>query len=58
MARGRHGLRPAAVTSLVTGVVIAALCAYDLRQYQLFFVDSSLDELVTGGLLQVVKILK
>jgi len=44
--------------SLVTGIVIAALCAYDLRQYQLFFVDASLYELVTGGLLQVVKILK
>ncbi|MEI9897693.1 MAG: hypothetical protein WDN28_28505 [Chthoniobacter sp.] len=43
---------------LVTGLVIAALCAYDLRQYQLFFVDGSLYELVTGGLLQVVKILK
>jgi hypothetical protein len=44
--------------NLVTGIAIAALCAYDLRQYHLFFVDGSLYELVTGGLLQVVKILK
>jgi len=44
--------------SLVTGVVIAALCAYDLRQYQIFFVDGKLYELVTAGLLYGVKILK
>jgi len=44
--------------SWVTGVAIAALCAYDLRQYHLFFVHGGLYELVTGGLLQVVKILK
>lgn len=44
--------------TLVTAGLIAALCAYDLRQYQLYFVDGSLYELVTGGLLQVVKILK
>jgi hypothetical protein len=43
---------------LVGGVAIAGLCAYDLHQYHLFFVDGSLYELVTGGLLQVVKILK
>jgi len=55
---GAIAARFGARQSLVTGVVIAALCAYDLRQYQLFFVDSSLYELVTGGLLQVVKILK
>ncbi|EDY19944.1 hypothetical protein CfE428DRAFT_2533 [Chthoniobacter flavus Ellin428] len=37
---------------------IAALCAYDLRQYSLFFVDNKLYEDVTGGLLWSVKILK
>lgn len=37
---------------------IVALCAYDLRQYQLFFVEAGLYELVTGGLLQVLRILK
>ncbi|HEY3897543.1 MAG TPA: phospholipid carrier-dependent glycosyltransferase [Chthoniobacter sp.] len=42
----------------VTGVAIAALCAYDLRQYHLFFVHGGLYELVTGGLLQILKILK
>ena len=44
--------------TLVASIAIAALCAYDLRQYQLFFIDGRLYELVTGGLLQVVKILK
>lgn len=44
--------------TLATGLTIAALCAYDLRQYQIYFVDGGLYELVTGGLLQVVKILK
>ena len=44
--------------TLATGIVIAALCAYDLHQSQLFFMDGNLYELVTGGLLQVVKILK
>ena len=44
--------------TLVASIAIAALCAYDLRQYQIFFIDGRLYELVTGGLLQVVKILK
>ncbi|MEZ0257522.1 MAG: hypothetical protein ACAI37_19730 [Chthoniobacter sp.] len=44
--------------SVIVAVTITALCAYDLRQYSLFFVDGSLYELVTGGLLQAVKILK
>lgn len=43
---------------LVLAVAIAALCAYDLRQYTLFFVDGRLYELVTGGLLWNLKILK
>jgi hypothetical protein len=43
----------------VTAVLaITALCAYDLRQYSLFFVDNRLYELVTGGLLWSLKILK
>jgi hypothetical protein len=44
--------------TVATGGIIAGLCIYDLRQYSLYFVDGSLYELVTGGLLQVVKILK
>jgi hypothetical protein len=43
---------------LVTGLVIVALCAYDLRQYYVFFVHGAIYEPVTGALLQVVKILK
>jgi len=37
---------------------IVGLCAYDLRQYLIFFADGQLYELATGGLLYVVKILK
>ena len=44
--------------TLATSVIITGLCAYDFHQYQVFFMDGSLYELVTGGLLQVVKILK
>lgn len=42
------------------GVVVAVtlLCAFDLRQYYIFFVQNDLYELVTGGLLRAVKILK
>lgn len=43
---------------IATGIAIAGLCAYDLRQYSLFFVDNRLYELVTGGLLWSLKILK
>ncbi len=39
-------------------LALLALCAYDLRQYDIFFVDAKLYELVTGGLLHAVKILK
>src|SRR5205085_2604948 len=42
---------------VITGIV-AMLCVYDLRQYQIFFVDSGLYELVSEGLLRAVKILK
>ena len=44
--------------ALAATLGIVALCAYDLRQYQLFFADAGLYELVTGGLLQVLRILK
>ncbi len=37
---------------------IVMLCAIDLRQYYIFFVQHPLYELVTGGLLRAVKILK
>jgi len=50
----RFGARQA----LVASVAIAALCAYDLRQYQIYFVQTGLYELVTGGLMHAVKMLK
>jgi hypothetical protein len=34
------------------------LCAFDLRQYHIFFVQHNLYELVTGGLLHALQILK
>jgi len=44
---------------LFLGVATAALCAYELRQYLLFFDDRNrLYELVPGGLLFALKILK
>ncbi|MHA3771584.1 phospholipid carrier-dependent glycosyltransferase [Verrucomicrobiota bacterium sgz303538] len=39
-------------------VAVAALCAYELRQYVIFFSDGALYELVTEGLLRSVQILK
>jgi len=39
-------------------VTIALLCAFDVRQYYVFFVQNDLYELVTGGLLQALRILK
>ncbi len=50
----RFGQRQA----LIASIAIVALCAYDLRQYFVFFVDGKLYELVTAGLLYTVKILK
>ena len=41
---------------LVAGVL--ALCAIDLRQYYIFFVQHDLYELVTGGLLRALQILQ
>ncbi len=43
---------------LVASILIAGLCAYDLRQYQTYFMQGALYELVTGGLMHAVKILK
>ncbi len=43
---------------LVLVVAVAALCAYDLRQYLIFFADAKLYELASEGLLRAVKILK
>lgn len=44
--------------ALVTAILVAALCAYELRQYVIFFKDFGLYELVTEGLVRAVKILK
>jgi 4-amino-4-deoxy-L-arabinose transferase-like glycosyltransferase len=38
--------------------LVALLCAFDLRQYEIFFVKYDLYELVTGGLLSALQILK
>jgi hypothetical protein len=39
-------------------IAVALLCFVDLRQYHIFFVQHDLYELVTGGLLRAVQILK
>lgn len=43
---------------LVIVISIALLCLFDLRQYYIFFVRHDLYELVTGGLLRALQILK
>jgi hypothetical protein len=43
---------------LVLVLAIALLCAIDLRQYYIFFVQHDLYELVTAGLLRALQILK
>jgi hypothetical protein len=43
---------------LVLAVGVAAICAYELKQYVTFFKDFGLYELVSEGLLRAVKILK
>ena len=40
------------------GIFIAIVCAVELRQYIIFFVQHDLYELVTGGLLHAIRILK
>lgn len=42
----------------MTVIAVAFLCAIDLRQYSIFFVQNDLYELVTGGLLRALQILK
>ena len=42
----------------VYGGMIGFLCLFDLRQYQIFFVQHNLYELVTSGLLHALQILK
>ena len=44
--------------TLVMALAIVAICAYDLRQYWIFFMNVPLYELVTEGLVRAVKILK
>jgi dolichyl-phosphate-mannose-protein mannosyltransferase len=43
---------------LCLGACIALLCVIEFHQYLVFFVDHDLYELVTGGLLRAIKILK
>jgi hypothetical protein len=43
---------------IILSVAVALLCAIDLRQYYIFFVQHDLYELVTGGLLRALQILK
>ena len=44
--------------ALFLGAAIAIICAVELRQYIILFVDRPLYELVTEGLLRALKILK
>ncbi len=44
--------------SLVLGALVAGLCAYEWRQYYILFHDHALYELVVGGLLFALKMLK
>jgi len=43
---------------VVMAVAVTLLCAIDLRQYHIFFVQHDLYELVTAGLLRALQILK
>ena len=43
---------------LAVAVLVAFVCAFELRQYVIFFKDFGLYELVTEGLLNAVNILK
>jgi hypothetical protein len=45
-------------SELLVGTFVVLLCAFDLRQYHIFFVQHNLYELVTGGLLHALQILK
>jgi hypothetical protein len=43
---------------LIVITAVLVLCAIDLRQYYIFFVQHDLYELVTAGLLRALQILK
>nr|MBA2241805.1 hypothetical protein [Chthoniobacterales bacterium] len=43
---------------LISVLAVTLLCAVDIRQYYIFFVEHDLYELVTSGLLQALQILK
>ncbi|MES2570024.1 MAG: glycosyltransferase family 39 protein, partial [Verrucomicrobiota bacterium] len=45
-------------TVLVTTVLVACLCAYEFRQFGIFFQDFGLYELASEGLLRAIKIIK
>lgn len=45
-------------SNLVLGLMIGVVCAVELRQYVIFFVEHDLYELVTAGLLRAINILK
>lgn len=45
--------------ALITGIVLfVAVCAYDLRQYRIFFIDAGIYELTPMSLLRAVQIFK
>lgn len=44
--------------NLWLGLMVAAICAVEWRQYLIFFVQHDLYELVTGGLLRAINVLK
>ena len=50
--------RPLRRQRLILVAAVALLCAIDLRQYYIFFVQHDLYELVTAGLLRALQILK
>ena len=43
---------------MLGALLVAATCAYEWRQYTIFFAEFGLYELVSEGLLRAVKILK
>jgi 4-amino-4-deoxy-L-arabinose transferase-like glycosyltransferase len=50
--------RPFRRREILLVAAVLVLCAIDLRQYYIFFVTNDLYELVTGGLLRALQILK
>ena len=43
---------------VILTILIIGICAYELRQYEIFFQKGALYELVSGGLLHCLDILK